>query len=405
MKILYLILPFVGFCSIVNSQTINIHSITTARQSSGDAGYTLDGGQMASSSRLKLLNTSNFGINGTYGKKVSIFDGYGSSGSLTAVSNLQRDNIFFFGSFNKIDFSIQPFTDSELDSLYNWSKSGGKLIISSVAAIGAVYDARVLNAKWNYTWNAANPSKIIPNSRGNSTDIFNGPFGVVTIANQSGSAQGHFSSIPNNSKVFGTDANGNPTLFMDCSTLDLIIADVDSYTIFGGITTGNSIDSSQDRFWANTIAFMDRLQPLPAITNNAGFLSLNSSYVSYQWFKDGAPISNDATIKITGDGTYYVEVEFNGGCKATSGAITTANVNTNALKKRRPCEIDLIRTKKSIRISGITSNKYYKIYDIIGQEMKDGLISNLMEIDITQLKSGIYFLALDEKCSLKFLKY
>jgi len=319
----YLFLISVTVCLKTYSQTVFINSITTSRQSSGDNGYTLDGTRMSGGSRPKLLSTSNFSSSGIYPKDVSIFDGYGTTGSLIGVSTIPINNIFFFGSFNKLDTSIQPFTIGEIDSLYNWSLRGGKLIIASGGTYSTFFDANILNSKWGYSYQSQSPSGLIPNTNGNSTDIFNGPFGNVISVNQGGAAQGYFNTLTSNSKVLATDNNGNTTLFMDCNTLDLIIADVDGYTDLGGITSGSTISNAQDKFWANTIVFMDKLQPLPLITNGSSTLSLNSSYNNYQWYLNSAVINGavNQNYSATENGNYYVEVTLNGGCKVKSNVV------------------------------------------------------------------------------------
>ena len=96
---------------------------------------------MIGGSRWKLLNASNFGFSGIYPKNVSIFDGYDISGSLTGVSTIPTNHIFFFGAFNKLDASTQQFTNAEIDSLYNWSLRGGKLIIASGGLYSTYYDS------------------------------------------------------------------------------------------------------------------------------------------------------------------------------------------------------------------------------------------------------------------------
>jgi gliding motility-associated-like protein len=306
------------------SQTISIHSITASRQTGGFNGYTLDDGLMIGGSRLKLLSPANFGSSGTYPKTVTIFDGYGTSGSLTGVSNIAFGSIFFFGAFNILDSTTQPFTNSEIDALYDWSIQGGKLIIASCAAIANLYDTNVLNNKWGYSHFLQVPSTVIPNAFGNGTDIFSGPFGNVALAYQAASSQGYFDALTNNSQVLGTDATGNPTLFMDCNTLDLIIADVDVYTSLSGISAGTTITNDQDRFWANTIVFMDKLQPPPIVEDNSNLLTLNSTYNDYQWYLNDTLVDGGTNpdFTATGNGNYYAEVTVNGGCKIKSNVVT-----------------------------------------------------------------------------------
>lgn len=319
--------------SNINAQTININSISNARQTGGYNGYTLDG-QFMVDSRAKLLNQNNFGTSGIYPKSINIIDGYATSGSLTQISTVPINQIFFFGAFDLTNPTTQQFTTAEIDSLYNWSKRGGKLIIGASAKYATGYDPSVLNSKWGFDIILNSPNSFVPTTNGNNTDIFNGPFGTVFSANQGGGAQGYFDLMPTNSVVLAINGNGSPTLFMDCNTLDLIIADVDGYTSLGGITAGDSINNSQDRFWVNTIAFMDKLQPLPQITNNTNSLSIDSIYIGYQWYLDGNPIPNatSPTYNLAVSGYYQVEVIFNGGCSVKSDS-TNIILNTKEIVK------------------------------------------------------------------------
>jgi gliding motility-associated-like protein len=306
------------------AQTISIHSITTSRQTSGDAGYTLDGNFMIGGSRLKLLSSSNFGSSGTYPKAVTIFDGYGTSGSLAGVSSIPSSSIFFFGSFNILDSTTQSFTNAEIDALYDWSLKGGKLIIGSGGAVLNFYDTNILNSKWGYSHFYQVPSIITPTASGNGTDIFNGPFGNVAFAFQAAGSQGYFDALTNNSQVLATDGIGNPTLFMDCNTLDLIIADVDVYTALSGMSAGSPITNDQDKLWANTIVFMDKLQSPPLATNNSTTLSVNPAYIDYQWYLNDSVLvdGTNPDYNATENGNYSIEVTVNGGCKIKSNIIS-----------------------------------------------------------------------------------
>jgi len=135
--------------------------------------------------------------------------------------------------------------------------------------------------------------------------------------------KGFFSTLPSNSKVFARDIYGHPTLYMDCKTLDLLIAEVDAYTTLGGLTAGNNIITSQDIFWANTIVFMDKLQQPPTLFNISNNLSVSPVYNSYQWYNNGSPINGATTENFTPteNGVYYAEVTVNGGCKILSDSI------------------------------------------------------------------------------------
>src|ERR1043165_2470936 len=187
-----------GFC-----QTINLHSISVARQTSGQSGYTLDGNWMLTSSRPKIQNQANFGPLGTYNKNVFVIDGYATSGSLTQMSTVPLSDLFLFGTFDLLAPTLQPFTTAEIDSLYNWSKRGGKLIIAPQAKIPG-FDPTVLHAKWGFDIALDVPASITPTVTGNSTSIFHGPFGTVSSATQGGSSEGYFSATPQNFVTLAT---------------------------------------------------------------------------------------------------------------------------------------------------------------------------------------------------------
>ena len=298
-------------------------------------GYTLDGSFMLQGSRAKLMNLVNFGTAGTYSRTVFITDAYGTSGSLSQVSAQPYSTIFFFGAFDKLDAGTQAFTSAEIDSLYNWSKCGGKMIICSGQTSpqpwgGPSYDSRVLDQKWGIAWNFETPAYLVPTAAGSATDIFNGPFGSVTGAYQGGAIQGYLDTTNTNTKVLAKSSNGKATLIMDCNTLDLVVADVDAYTGLGGITANASVTSDQDKFWANTIAFMDKLQPLPVISNNNNLLGLNASYVNYQWYYNNQPINGavSSTYSLSQTGVYRVEATLNGGCKWRSDSLLVTSIST-----------------------------------------------------------------------------
>ena len=393
---LSLIIIFVILNYICLSQTINIHSISHNRQSNG-GHYTLDGAQMSSAGRLKLLSDTNFGTDGIYPKLVNIIDGYTTSNSLTQVFNLPYDDIFFFGTFDKSESTLIQFTSNEIDSLYNWSKKGGKLIIcGSSSPFG--YNPAVLNSKWGFQISHLNPSTFVPNTVGLTTDIFNGPFGSVSSANQGGLAQGYFNSLPNTVSVIATNASNQPTIIMDCETLDLIVADVDGYSsLDGSVSTGSVVSNNQDKYLANTFVFMDKLQKLPTITTNGTSLSVSNIYNSYQWYQDDVAIndSNSNNITVREDGQYYVKVTVNGGCEVKSNIILADSTlgfqgnnseNTGLQIYPNPSNsLFYIQCPASQNFSvSVSDTRGRKVY-----ESKN--ITETTAIDFINFSSGVYF--------------
>jgi gliding motility-associated-like protein len=337
------LLMMVEVCHL-RGQTIQLYSIAQARQlGGGDLGYTLDGKWMNKSSRLKILNKRYFGPAGIYPKTVNVIDTFVYSESLRGITKLPTSSLFFMGSFNRIEPAFEDFTGAELDSLYNWSVRGGRMIITSglVATSGGFY-SDYLDSRWNYEAALVPASSVIATPEGNNSGPFKGPFGTASNVMQGGGAQGVFYKTPDNIKVMAVSPSGRPTVYLDCKTLDLMVIDTDIFTELSltafwsntdsvghgativtlGLSNGDSIYLGNDRLWANSIAFMDKLQDPPVLVRNGNELSVADNYLNYQWYKNGEPINNSTgtthNLEANDPNNYYVEVEVNGGCKVRS---------------------------------------------------------------------------------------
>jgi uncharacterized Ntn-hydrolase superfamily protein len=238
----------------ISIPVLNITSITTNRQPSGDRGYTLDGDRMIDA-RAKLLNADNFGMYGYTQAKVNITDAFAVQGSMTqtALNNLSTD-MLFIGSFNKtILGAANGFTPNEINEVYNWSLGNNKTVF--LFESGADWSS--FFSKWGYevTPEVSNPNKqFAANSTLDvSKKIFNGPFRNVAGFNQGGGLQGYFSKMPSNAIVLAVNNSNKPVLVFDCNTKDIICADTDAVTALGGITAGNVVTNDNDRFLANLI--------------------------------------------------------------------------------------------------------------------------------------------------------
>ena len=326
------------FSLSAQSDTLNIHSVTIDRQPVGETGYTLNGAAMFDYSRQKLLNPINFGDTGVFPKSISITDAYGFAGDLAEISTIPDIDLFYFGSFNIPDFPDQPFLAEEIDSLYQWSVDGGKMIIAgSSSAPDYGIDFRVLNSRWDFSIELIagpyDPTLNIPTIAG--ATLFDGPFGDVVEVGQGGFGQGFFDTLPPNSVVLAVSQDEQPVILLDCTTLDLILADGDTHNMLGGVSVGGDINNPSDQFWANTIAFMDQLEDPPFISRNGGTLSLNEEYNAHQWNLDGNPVQ-DATANTfdpSEAGMYSVTVELDEGCILTSPEFAFIPSNVNELKE------------------------------------------------------------------------
>jgi hypothetical protein len=392
MKKLFLYsIAFLTLSLTAKGQNISIYSIADARMPAGDQGYTMDGFFMSSSATAKLLEASNFGPSGTYLKSVAVTHAFSNSNDLSAIGNTGGIDLLFFGTFDKNNTSLIPFTPAELDSLYKWSMNGGKMIIGSAASNAPTSnsDFDILDSKWGYNLDYVADANLIPTSAGNSSLIFNGPFGVVDSAQQGGLIRGEFDTIPTSAVILAVNrATNNPTLVLDCETLDLIAADGDAFTLLGNITQGPQINSANDRMWANIIAYMDTLQSQPVISRSGSVLS-TGVYSSYQWFKNGTAVAGatSASYTMTTPGIYHVEVNLDCGCNNVSSQdfnVTALNLveTENNLSKFQVFPNPLTENS-SVKITLKKSEKVaLELYDLNGRKIR--------EIYRGQLKAGAH---------------
>lgn len=378
--------------------TIRLHSITDGRQTGGDHGYTLNGPRMINHARPKLENPAYFSPTGIYPKTILINDSYGTEGSLESITSISGIDMFYFGVFNKLDGSMIPFTNAELDSLYAWSKRGGKMLIGASGTPSLnVFDPSNLNAHWGFDIVYHIPLvQVLPPPTGEGEPLFNGPFGMVAAANQGGASQGYFNELLNEAVVMGEEAEGNATLILDCATLDLIVADNDVHTDLGGMSLGASILNDNDRFWLNTIAFLDQLQGPPVITTDGNTLS-TGDYLEYQWLLDGEPVSgaNEAIFTPTETGYYSVWVSMSCGCPYTSEPVFVSVTGTDIALQSR-----VLKAFPNPAMDGITFDlndealvlQGIEIYDMLGKKIRTIEVQPNFPayISLTGLSAGAY---------------
>ncbi len=292
---------------------------------------------------------------------------------------------------------------------------GGKVIIGSAAnSSGFPFDFQILDSKWEFGVEFNPQVNIVPTSFGSTSGIFTGPFGNVSSANQGGTIQGYFNQFPENSIILGEDELfGEPTLVLDCKTLDLIIADGDAVTSLGGVSFGGDIVNDNDRFWTNIIAYMDNLQSQPVITMDGTMLS-TGSYTNYQWFNNGIPISGATsnTYNTNGEaGNYAVEVSLECGCNNVSSLpfvivgiddlsnTTNLNVFPNPVTKYSLLEFSLLETDCiEISLFDIRGKKISRVFE--GELIPGNHRFNIIDDENLMLDKGVYSLIISgEKTS------
>lgn len=212
-----------------------------------DCRYTLDGQFMVNGLTPKLENPDLFGSEGVVNCPVrlqKIIDV-----SSVDYLNEQQCDIIFIGVFS--DSHFEPKTDlpiEELEIIKDWSVECEQNLV-----IVSQYEASV----WGYTMSNENINPNIPDALNSTSSIFDGPFGVVTEFQQSGTYQGVISGTPTTPfDVLGRDGNDQPTIVLDQETNDIVLGDISMLTQFGNLvmSPGSEIIVDNDILAGNLFA-------------------------------------------------------------------------------------------------------------------------------------------------------
>ncbi|SFI12610.1 hypothetical protein [Halpernia frigidisoli] len=235
-------------CDVSLSPTVRVGYIPDSRDNlTSDRGYTFDGSHMKNSSVLKLLNAANFGPSGTAKFKFELVP---MTGTITksSITGLNL-NAIFIGGIDNPTAGISYLSTAELDAIKDWSDDQPANFVVSTQVSTKSYGSTITSGN-------ANPDS--PTSFGAGTEIFNGPFGMVTSFNQGGSYQAYFATLNNScaTKAVAKDSSNRTVMYIDGDYNDLLISDVDILTDLGGVTNGASVTSNNDKLFANIWAFV-----------------------------------------------------------------------------------------------------------------------------------------------------
>ena len=79
-------------------------------------------------------------------------------------------------------------------------------------------------------------------------------------------------------------------------------------------------------------------------------------------------------------------------------------ISNNNLKLNKTIKLFPNPSTDFIKVSELTAKENYKIFTILGSEIKRGSVSNNETIDIRNLNSGVYFLKFDNGTTKKIVK-
>jgi hypothetical protein len=233
-------------------------------------------------------------------------------------------------------------------------------------------------------------------------------------------------SVPNNAYGFGK-ADAYKTL--------VYAADLIHDSVYCGITTpitavagtlidsvlwsngfsGNPVLVNQEGTYTATIYYNGSCQSIGIATLTVGTyptaptttISGNTLTASvcnnYQWYKNGVlmPGEINQTLTITSGGDYTVATSNESGCAAFSTPINS----TLSVKEISKKEVQAFPnpTKNIINLTGILENDELSMCDALGKIIQIKYLSNSV-LDLSGVQKGVYFLTVNRKSEIFYLK-
>ena len=170
-----------------------------------------------------------------------------------------------------------------------------------------------------------------------------------------------------------------------------------------GILTIETVDGTEVKFESFFVSRGDDPYTIEGFRNGAstGTETLTPSLGgSREVFVLGSALDNVDRAVLTFDVAGGFEVidtfEFDTNTQVLS--TTDFNVHENSITLSPNPSVDFIQ------VSGLLGDASYRIYNLLGAEIKSGVVSNQEDIDIRDFANGLYLLQLDTGNTLKFLK-
>ena len=249
MKIRFLL---AGLASLFCCLSVQAAVVASVAQSRVQTSWTLDGGSMTTT-RAKLLDSSNFGGGGTVGEAITIDD-------ITALDGgaLNGADVFFMGYK---DESVNPFSGAELDALESWINGGGVAILTCDSS---GYDELCDHFGQPTVAGATNPWVVTPDF--DNSPLFDGPFGQISGALM----WGDYSSYAGGDgwATLAVDSSGSDRPFIIGQQYGngaiIMVGDVDTLsnnTLSGGTGISNDNDVWMGNLFAAAINGVSGLEP------------------------------------------------------------------------------------------------------------------------------------------------
>ncbi|WP_157983118.1 T9SS type A sorting domain-containing protein [Psychroflexus aestuariivivens] len=120
-------------------------------------------------------------------------------------------------------------------------------------------------------------------------------------------------------------------------------------------------------------------------------------------------VNQDMVVHLITD-DIYIDIKFTSWQSGGAGGgfayerSTDPSINTNQFELNNKFKLYPNPANEFIKISGLLTKVNYRIYDILGKEVKKGDITNQEQIDIQDFTKGLYFIKLDNGNTIKFMK-
>lgn len=261
---------------------------------------------------------------------------------------------------------------------------GAGIIDSDLGGSANDFIFSILNNKLSF-WDGS-----VEVSTNGNTDIFDGNWHHVAIVKDAITGV----SLYVDGVLDGQESYSSAVVLNENPKIYIGVAHVDGRYI--------NADIDEVRIW-NTARTVIELN-----TNKSSELTLpQSGLVSYYKFNQGIAGGNNTTETTLND-----ELGINNGVLndfTLTGAYsnwlsnTTLSIN-NFSTINNSVQLYPNPASNFIQISSLNKIENYKIFDVLGSEMKTGIIGDKMKINIQSLTNGLYFLKLENGKSIKFIK-
>jgi hypothetical protein len=249
----------------------------------------------------------------------------------------------------------------------------------------------------NYAWTGgSSSSSIVVNYSGTIN---------VTVTDVTG-CKGSASQLVTATPIAVTINASGPTSFCAGGNVTLSTAQVFSGYNWSNSSTSSSINVNTSSTYSVTVVDGSGCTgsasqvvtvynlPTPTIIQNGADLTTIQSFVSYQWYLNGALINgaNNAIYTPTQDGNYTVEVTNFNNCKATSTAFNVIGLGVENTLSSNFLDIFPNPTSQQIFIKGGDFTRF-EIQNLLGEKINSNDLQQ-STINISHLPTGLYFLYL-----------